>query len=610
MIMSLVVEPPSISFENPIPPHYTDSIQKIGKENLFIDQDQDISPDKKEAIGQLCKEYLASNPAPIRASYTYGQYFWSCLSSLAAVPKGVVNRISGLYSDTFVDGNYSWKEQKYLIIANSIQKAFQENSRPLLMIKEKLLASQQITDLQSKTIQVIDSLYADNWGKTETIRIAYRHFIEKLREALNSPEFSKEQAKKLQKLPYDLSLDCLLDICTFRYSEVHIYSFCEDLISWIIDEGRKVLVESKPDIYSSWKDQDPFNLPLSLQFEAITAAPQKFKAPYANLLVDFVEGAFSVLYDPQRKSNMPYVLYDFEMKLENGLIQDIRVIRSCTPTMQRMDLRSFTYQGDAMIVPEFENFIIDKKVLYINLQDEKSEASRNIAFKNLMQKYPNNFFLAILAHDSNFYHQTGPYADKDKNNPRFKNAEEFWDAFLQIIMKEEEGYYFSKEWLSDESFIQKLKTIWHEVHEDLFEKKEALSEQERCIFIEAYYLRVALLLLRKTEAKYLFFSCRDSNDRGGKCNALLLKFLMILFQKQHSTKHKRIVKTYTHAAPFISKKKAMNGRKERYLYTDEWISNDHVAAKLQRRKDSIGISGEDIKLKILSDQKVIKDQHI
>lgn len=233
------------------------------------------------------------------------------------------------------------------------------------------------------------------------------------------------------------------------------------------------------------------------------------------------------------------------------------------------------------------------RIFFASLQDDckrliGTEDTRNDTLKELAVKYPNNFFFVIMAQDSPFYYQNGIYAAKETPAKVFK------EEFLKQLLGEKTGYYFPPEWIQDPQFKETLSQFLDELHHDLFVDEKELDHQQRCCFIEILHIRLAIHLLSKVNADKMIFCCKDSIDRAGKCNALLLYFILIILNKEKSPEHLKMMMVYIHAATVIVKQKEMNERKTRLLWALECLQKKKVRERLKARKDSYGISGSDI----------------
>jgi len=537
---------------------------------------------------------LAQNENQLGLYDAFNYISFGCLSTiitftgvLISIPSNCVS----IFKDIFIDDQKSWKQAKYLLSLSAIVKAFENNQSTLQDIR-KIFSENEKTPIQQKILSIIDLLLNLDHIEIDNSRNTYRQFMTLLREALSF------NANDIEYTPF------LETLCLYRFTEHHPFIFCEALIQGMMRKGITAAnpstsninqKELKSDISVELTDISKKEslatldkIPLSVQFSYITAVPQNEKAPHAHLLNNFVKGACNINFDPQAGNNIPYVLFDFA--LNNKMI---RVLRSGTPTIQRTDYQSCTLEGKACINPEFICFTESctsngKHLLYLSLQNNEerslaSEKARNTALIEHHKQFPNTFFLIILAHDSNFYHQ--------KNSPEKMSYENFKEQFITEMQKT--SFFFSEQ-LADFKIFQDL---MDEVHHDLYLNCITLTKKERLDFIEFYYARLTLHFLIKSKADYLMNVCKDSIDRAGIRNALLHYLLLIFYQKEKSPVHLNELFIYLHAAPFLIKKRAVNFRQERLLSILQLLESEEIKKRILLRKDELIIQGEGPKIK-------------
>ena len=546
---------------------------------------------------------LAQNENQLGLYDAFNYISFGCLSTiitftgvLISIPSNCVS----IFKDIFIDDQKSWKQVKYHLSLDAIVKAFENDQRSMQDIR-KTFSENEENPIQQKILSIIDLLLNIENIELDNSRNTYRQFMTLLREALSF------NANDIEYTPF------LETLCLYRFTEYHPFIFCETLIQEMMKKGitaanplqkdinQKKLKqkELKSDIPLELKDMPTDiskkesletldKIPLSVQFSYITAVPQNEKAPHAHLLNNFVKGACNINFDPQAGNNIPYVLFDFA--LNNKMI---RVIRSGTPTIQRTDYQSCTLDGKACINPEFICFTESctsnsKHLLYLSLQNNEerslaSEKARNTALIDHHKQFPNTFYLIILAHDSNFYHQ--------KNSPEKMSYENFKEQFITEMHSP--SFFFSEQ-LADFKIFQE---IMDEVHTDLYLNSITLTKKERLDFIEFYYARLTLHFLIKSKADYLMNVCKDSIDRAGIRNALLHYLLLIFYQKEKSPVHLNELFIYLHAAPFLIKKRAVNFRQERLLSILQLLESEEIKKRILVRKDELSIQGEDPQIK-------------
>ena len=424
---------------------------------------------------------------------------WTCWAyqCIAHLPSNLLGFV--------VNGQHPWKKIKYELVVMALVNAFKNRPNPLDLtsLKNQLekFRKTERTNLQKLTLEVHQALLAEN---TES-KQQYQGYIDALRKARSYPEFEQEKMKALAGQSYDPYLDHTLDVSYYRFTEVHINAFLEELLTMIIHDGLKNL-----DANYQGKPEDAFLQPLPNQFHAIKAASQSLKEPRLWGLMQSFCAFVNLYYDPQRKSNIPFVLCDLLLQMPKNVSQRLRILRMGTPTIDQ-----------SMVNEEFKQFmtasvIRNQKLLYVSEQDEHwaPESNRNSLIKGLKKDFPKHFFMAILTKDSPFYHQDGEF------NVPYMPAQLFLEKFHAEMLRTGSGFYFDEEWLKDPLFTEGLKICLTEIHEDVFGKKSILSRKERLDSIEITYARIILMMLLYLDLKenalidFLLVACRDSNDRA------------------------------------------------------------------------------------------------
>lgn len=469
----------------------------------------------------------------------------------------------------FIDGKKEWKQEKYLLSLDAIVKAFEKKDRPLDSYKKTFIANEE-SEFKNILISLIDTLCQNEENLTPRDR--HYRFIELLRNAILNDVADVEYSPFLEK------------ISLYHFTEVHLFSLCKSVIDMAIEMGMREVHRNDPSKLQGIFPKELHEIPLKDQFLFIERAPQEIKAPLMNLQFQRLRGACNIKFDAHNQGNIPYALFDFSLGTKT-----IRALRSCTPTIQRKDYESFTYQGKATIIPEFENFVRGgMSLLYVSMQNYQeryiaSERERNISFVELNQKYPKTFHLAILAHDSPFYYQQAPF-DKIVDASLFKTQ------FMTEMLSQESGFFFASNLMDENNF----KTLLDEVHHDLYLGKQELTLQERLDFIEMYYTRLTLFLLMKSKAAYMMNVCKHTADRAAIRNSLVHYLLLIIFEKEKSAEHLNDFYALLHSGAFLMEKRAINSRKERLLPILKLLESEEIRNRLRLRKNSIGLVGDDL----------------
>jgi len=199
----------------------------------------------------------------------------------------------------------------------------------------------------------------------------------------------------------------------------------------------------------------------------------------------------------------------------------------------------------------------EKIHLYVSLQNDVpkhigDESSRNSALKEFSHQHP-NFKFFVLAQDTDFYNQTGIYAEQDTTRYEFQEllmAELFGES-------SNTGYYFPDDWKSDVSFVDRMIAICQDLLDVLFHQDPYLSSDECLVFIEIFHACLFLHLMVKTNADVVNLTCKDAIDRAMKTLSVFLSVAAIGQNEEMNTDLLTIQKTMTHGPAFMVKKQSL-----------------------------------------------------
>ncbi len=501
-----------------------------------------------------------------------------CKGTLSLINSGM-NFPMTLYG-FFVDGQHAWKQRKYECVLQSILKAIEKetlHSVDLQQIYERLksIRNEDKTPLQQVTLQWLTPLL----DPSPDPRTNYRQFIEGLRFASQQPEFLQQKEQALSDVEEDSLIKLTKNVCYYRFAKVNLYAFCENLVMMMLHEGMKNLV---PDYQGT--AQEVFSLPLLNQFKAIRAASLSLKEPQAWSLIQKASASMNLYYDPQLKSNIPFVFCDFMLTQNHGL----RILRMGTPNN--------SHNG---VNPEFKLFLTsceqrNEKILYVSEQAEGwvVEAHRNYLNKQMIDEFKNIFFMVILSKDTPFYHQSGEYSSS------YLIAQEFKDLFLAQLKSSGTGYYFNDKWLNNAQFTERLARCLNEIHEDVFSNERLLSRQQRLDFIEIAYARLIYEIIdflkfeHQILINFLSVTCRDCNDRAVITLILLIALGLHYLGKYHLPEMQQMLMVFIHSPKMLVMKEEMNGRRERLISALAVLNQPEVMISLKVRQQSNPIVSE------------------
>lgn len=495
---------------------------------------------------------------------------------------GITQKVSQVFTrfftniyDTFFDGNEPWKFEKYQRNLQCIAKKL-GNHPTLIEDFKNEIATSQPNDLRICAQKLLNLLQKSLPQKSTNSslfeqRQIFRDFTLTLRQALKSASYQSQ--KNTPRATWSKAALLIQKICNYRFTSVHLYPFCEKLVSQMIKTG--MLELAKTDVkYLDYAGWDPIDLPFEIQFNAIQAAPQSLKGNYLGLAKNFISGATGLYYDPHLGSNMPYLAYSFH--LNNRAIQ---VIRMGTPTIEYV-------LPPAHINPEFEAFVSHQNVLYISLQNQATtkygvgnENQRNKALCELSQHSQHHFTFCCFSNDSDWYHQKNIYQS-------IESIEDFKTFFLKTLSQP--TYHFDAKIPLSESILRQL---LNETIEELFDiapeqNNLSLTLKSRRVCIEIFHTKLALYLLEQSQAHKFLIVCKDGKDRAGKDNALMFLYLTILEKGYLPTLSIRVAKVYLHAVSLIVKKNTMNFRKKRFLEAFEYLNLPEVQTRIAKKNQN------------------------
>jgi len=490
-----------------------------------------------------------------------------------------VSTTVSLVKDYMYDFDHPWKQKKYALGMKLLQDSIQTGSWNLQEWQDRLRISSVEDRLSADMEKVIHALLAKVDVEGGGSRDQFKQFLLNLRNLLTSPLYKEERQKQSNEI-----VNLALDLCYSRFADVQIFSFSHSVMQMLFASGRQKLKSRK----GSSAEQLPLSKRIELEFKEIENAP--VQAPKASTTKNKFKGSCNLGFDPHAGTNMPNALYTLSLTSEDT-IRKIRAIRIGTPTQQRDSYERFTYQGEAYINPEFENFIWalthckHQKILHLSLQDDvermvMTESERSIALRGLHAAYPNNFLLVILSQDSNFYYQIGDFAS-------INSAKRFKEQFLEhMVFKDTTGYFFPTVWKSDPQFIKEIEQSIAVVHKDVFGGKDTLTVEERKDFIEIVYARLTLMILKYVQPDFFCFCCKDSVDRAAKCNALLYYIFLLMTNQEKKPEQLDVLTVYLHSPAMLVKKQAMHReRRERFLSALKRLEDPVVQANLRKWRD-------------------------
>jgi hypothetical protein len=228
--------------------------------------------------------------------------------------------------------------------------------------------------------------------------------------------------------------------------------------------------------------------------------------PLNKVIKAIVKGQYRHL-EPLNKDNPPAYFYTLCWG-DNAT----EVLRIPSPTSQESI-------ASAEIIPEYQAFLDfpEEKHLMFIVQDRTTwkECARTRALEAL----ENLNHAVTLPMDTDFYNQSSLYFEED-------GAQVFLDQLLDMAGDLNAGYYFkADEWEKIEPLVPKMINT---IHSLFFQNKPTLSRTERMVFIDIFYLFIALKAIAQVNPKTISFTCKDGLDTGNLFAVWLQTFYLLM----------------------------------------------------------------------------------
>lgn len=316
--------------------------------------------------------------------------------------------------------------------------------------------------------------------------------------------------------------------------------------------------------------QEPLSRFLEKSYVALTEALKQHPDGPVFKAMDFlmeVEEEESVRFDPLMQGNLP----DFEGKIAIG-DRETEVTRMPSPTHQE-NISSAEITAD--FVEYLRGYIRKNKTsLLVNFQDRTSwkEHARAKALEELSRQaeFVDTLFVATLAKDTDFYHQTGPYG-------QLNDAGEFMKHFAEHLADESTGYFFPKG-LHLEIFPTWIASILQLVHKHYFHGRNRLGRRDRIDFIELTYLFIELKMIELLKPNTLTHTSKDGLDLSGVGSVGLIALLGSLQGKSWS-EQERSELVYILFGPTLV-------QRERAIFVERFSRLLHILELLEEHEES------------------------
>jgi len=491
-------------------------------------------------------------------TYTIFEYLYWGVATLFSVPYEYLK-------DIFYDGKHPCKQAKYACVLQEIKKQLPYS------IKEHVLNERHCTSpLQEYMKKIVLLLSEPDEHFTDGKRTKHREFLKLYREALTSKAYEAELRKSHSK-----DLTELHEIANAVYN-VQLFSFIASVICGVIQKGHGC--DSPSDI---------MKLTLDEKREAIRNLDQEDKAPLLVLWYNCAKGSLGMWFDPHMMGNIPHILFDFYYVDRDFDDHSTRFIRTGTPTIDEMN-PEHTLGFRTRMAPEFLAYLrhcreTEKKLLYFNLQVAigNAESIRSELLIKTFKEERLEDSIFMLDHDSDYYNQSGKWK-------YFNDPEKFKQSIIDHLMNNP-SFWVPRCYQDDSDFLDDVRVMIDNIHEDVFHNEEMLDQEERQDFLDIAYSHFILTCILYIKPDVVITCCKDALDRAGVRNFLFMYLVMLYTDKLEESDFLDLMVT-TFGPPFLMKKQALiEERFNRLNRCYRRLSQDPVKSKLHLRGQKKGM---------------------
>jgi hypothetical protein len=534
--------------------------------------EEEISPQQQGQIAAWANYFYQRLPSMDQIGNTITAGAGLALNKAAVAGSALKEFIA----DNFVEYNHPWKQKKYQIATKEMLGSFLRSSLADMSLLMETEVGRTTSTLMTRIFNIAQAQNTD-----VDYRVVYYEIISAMRAVIETDEYQQIAAADASALtPAQAAvLQTMRALCHARYHDVHMYAFCEQLVRDVIAAGGGSERSIDPMVHRG-------------DFEAIDAAPREWKGTEMGKNIGKLKGYTNINFDPALYCNVPYSLGDMPLRC-GGEDRMVRLLRMGVPTIQKLDSWQEMFNEwsfiDTGIDPIWQEYIAqmgsdNKTHLYVSFQNDiprlsiGDESSRNAALKKIADRHA-HFKFVVLAQDSPFYLQQGPFGDAEMSRGRF------YELFMAQLLgpSEETGFYFPSEWKADQEFAGVLNQMHVGLMDVLFADKGSLTRQERMDYIEIFEACLFLHLIVKTGASSANGTCKDAIDRAMKTLSIVLSISSIGQEDPANQELLRIQKTYAHAPAFMVKKQALiESRRDRMLSAMQLLMyNPEVQGRMQ-----------------------------
>lgn len=517
------------------------------------------------------------------------------------------------YDNTIADGESRWKGDKYFIMLQDTQNWFKANEERLRdqLDKDKISSKKFKLMVESilKILKEMDlpQLHGMNPNLDERrtynnkLREINQNYLSSLRTVLKSEECIAAFAlHKMGKERAGGAAHILLELCHQRFTGINLNPFIVNLMKEMINIGLDQLIK-RDTFYKFFRNREIFTNPLDIGTEmihkAIKYVPAENISPFFATLWWKVKNVVND-WDLHLQGASPLNIYKMTFKMSDSSSQDVTVLRFPSPT-----------NPADKINPEFKGFLQGKRTCFVSFQGSHKktppEGQRSL---DLFHLNSNETFVSIFpVSGSDLFHQKGKHADIN-NQSAYPTAVSFESAIMDHIIPDSQSdnrinqagnYIFPPAWTASGEFKEMIDKCLKQTHQIFFNGEQSLPEDDRRAFIKLFNVVLAFELIKFTKAEYFSFLCNHGADRTGVFFTLMLKILLIAFEKENvpidsnrSETWNQLLEAFVDGVPLVVAKREMNGFHEGLIEALEVLKQTNVQKRIiENREKMFGLVG-------------------
>jgi hypothetical protein len=501
-------------------------------------------------------------------------------SSLCSLLSYSTSWIYSLITIVEQDGEDLWKGEKYLKILKTMQEWVKKNET---WLSEKLQEGQDNpSGLKSKVEEIIKFLREMKLIKptpeatiekrkvfNETQRANYKEFLKKTRDALSMRE-CQHAFVRYTSIGEHATSGCaliLMNLCQEWFTGVNMIPFVVKLMKKMIIIGLRELAKTEKRYelyYNSELYPNPLDIEPEVIHKAIENVPSEHTTPPLSRFGTKVLNYTNFSWDPHMLGIPRMNIIQMVFK---GLDKPVTLLRLPTPTAK----------GDSDINPEFSAFLLgqQKRVLLFSLQSnvEKPESIRTQSIFSLNSN--NTFVIVLPVIHSALFNQENEYADTRQDQSRFNTKLSFLDSIRKTIIPDptenntnpSNNYLIPPCWLSSDKYKKIIQDCLNNTYDILFGDAQELTALQRRVLVKVFGVFLAFEMIKYARAEYFAFLCNHSADRTGVFVTILLKILLISFDREQSPvdsnkpnfcNWNQLVEALIEGVPMVVAKREMN----------------------------------------------------